>query len=558
MKTGIMLMTALLLVSAGALVAEVNEGAVLAEWDGGSITAGEFIHWWERLSPEAKPDLSTMEAKQEFLDNMINAEIMLEEAQAMGVPEHPNVKDWVASRRVNALRERLYQDATKGRLHVDEAEVRKIYEKRLTQITASHIIVPSYKKALAILDSLAAGVPFEDLAKRYSTCASGANGGYLGPVRWSDFTDRWSEQAFALKPGEVSQPFEVEDGYAIVKVHDRTLLEPENAEAEKQSIRSTLMQRSNFAEREAFLDSLKLAYRADVDIQGVVMLCTRFAQALMDKGITSQVVSEDIMPELSEREKRLPVATFRGGSFNAEKVVSLILAQPFVVRPKLDDPDDMFSFITRQMNDTLLVREAEVRGIDKLPDIAGELEKITQNRILTRFYRVKVQDLEIPEDTLRAFYDAHRESYVSSPGHVASKIVLPTREEADSVLNLIENGASFEDLARELSTDPFTAPEGGDMGFYTPGRDAEFDQFFNQLEVGQKGVFRSVEGHVVLWLRERHTQRPLSYEEAKPAVIQDVSRRYKARYLNDWLTQKRREVNVRVYEDALAAVTVGP
>jgi parvulin-like peptidyl-prolyl isomerase len=556
MKTAITFLAALLVFAGWTSAAEPDQEAVLAEWEGGNITVGEYAHWWERLTPDARPDLSTMEAKADFLNNMINAKIMLAEAEVMGVPEHPNVKDWVHSRRVSALRERLYQEATKGRLEVDEAEVTKIYEKRLTQITASHLITPTYDKALAMLDSLAAGIPFEDLARTHSTCASGARGGALGPVRWEDFTDRWSTRAFALEPGEVSQPFEVEGGYAIVKVHDKTLLEPQNPEAEKQGIRATLLKRDNFDEREAFLDSLKFAYEVDIDIETVVSLCARYVQAMTDRGITSEVVAEDIVPPLTESEKQAPVVTFRGGSFSTVDVVDIILAQPYVVRPRLDDPDEMFNFISRQLNDTLLVREADKREIGKIPEIADNLEKITQNRILTRFYRVKVQDVEIPEDTLRTFYDTNKDSYVSTPGHLASKIVLTSREAADSVLQMIENGASFEEIAKERSIDPFTAPEGGDMGFYPPGKDAEFDGFFDQLEVGEKGIFRSVEGHVVLWLRERHGKRQLSYEEAKPAVVRDVSRRFKAYYLNDWLEEKRGDLGVTVYEDALAGVTL--
>lgn len=556
MKAMIVFACGLLLLSAWTWAGEVNEGTLLAEWDGGSITVGEYTQWWERLSPEAKPDLSTMEAKAEFLNNMINAKIMLDEAEAMGVPEHPNVTEWAHSRRVNAIRERLYQDAVKGRLDLDEAEVRRIYEKRLTQINASHIVVPTYEKGLAILDSLEAGVPFEDLARRHSTCSSGARGGSLGPVRWGDFTDRWSSRAFELEPGEVSEPFEVEDGFAIVKVHDKTLLEPENAEAEKQGIRAMLLKQDNFAEREAFLDSLKIAYDLNIDIQAVVGLCARYAEAMMAEGITSEVVAQDIVPPLTEREKSTPVATFRGASFDTEDLVEMILSQPYVVRPQLDDPDEVFNFLGRQLNDSLLVREAEKRGIDEIPEIANELEKVTQNRILTRFYRLKVQDVEIPEDTLRAFYEAHKESYVSTPGHTASKIVLESKEAADSILGLVQEGASFEEIARERSIDPFTAPQGGDMGFYPPGKDEEFDAFFDQLEPGEMGVFRSVEGHVVLWLRERYEGRQLSFEEARQAVERDVSRRFKPRYMSDWVRQKREDLNVQVYEDALANVVI--
>jgi peptidyl-prolyl cis-trans isomerase C len=527
---------------------------VLAEWDGGAVTAADYVHWWQRLDPANRPDMTRPENRVAFLENIINAKLLLDEAHARGEDMNPNVTDWVASRRSAAITERLYQDATKGRLKVDEAEVRKIYEKRLAQINASHIIVPTLEMALAMEDSLKAGVPFEDLARRYSTCPSGANGGNLGVVRWGDFTERWSAQAFALEPGEVSDPFPVEGGYAIVEVSEKTMLEPQNPEGEKQGIRASLMKQDNFAEREAFLDSLRIAYDVDISMDAVVDICARYATEIMNHGITSQVVSEDIDLPLTPMEERLPVGGFRDRTFTYREVVNMILSQPFVVRPTLDDPDAIFQFVNRQLNDSLLVREAEKRGIDKIPEVADQLEKATQNRIVTRLYRVLVADAPVPEDSARAFYMDHRDSYVSNPGHVASKIVVNSNEEADSILALIENGASFEELARERSTDPFTAPQGGDMGFYAIGRDEEFDKFFAQMEVGDVRVFRSVEGHVVVWLRERDESKPLTYEEAHDVVMSDVARKLRGNYIDRWLEKRRSERNVKVYEDRLAQV----
>jgi peptidyl-prolyl cis-trans isomerase C len=304
--------------------AGVGGETVLAEWDGGNVTVAMYTHWWQRLDPASRPDMTTPEAKLEFLDNVINANLLLEEAEARGEDRNPNVTDWAYSRRANALRERLYQDATKGRLRVDEAEVRQIYEKRLAQIDASHIIVPTLQKAQAMMDSLRAGVPFEDLARRYSTCSSGARGGSLGAVRWGDFTDRWSARAFALEPGEISEPFQVDDGYAIVMVHDKTMLEPQNPEAEKQGIRGSLLKKSDFAEREAFLDSLRIAYDVDISMDAVVDLCARFAREIMSRGITSEVIAEDIDLPLTEREENLPVAGFTGRTFTYRDVVNMI------------------------------------------------------------------------------------------------------------------------------------------------------------------------------------------------------------------------------------------
>jgi parvulin-like peptidyl-prolyl isomerase len=546
----------LLVLPSAALAADIDSSTIVAEWDGGKITVADYVGWWNRMSDEEKPDLIELDAKVELLESIVNAKIMLQEAKAAGEDKHPNVVEWLTNRRSNILRERLYQQATEGRLTVDEDEVQKLYERRLTQISASHIIVPTHGQARAIADSLAVGVPFEHLAHNYSTCPSGARGGSLGVVRWGDFSERWSAEAFSLEPSEVSQPFPVESGYAIVKVDHKTLLEPEDPEAEKGGIRAGLLKQKNFAERAVFLDSLKAAYGVDIDMGAVVDLCARFAQVLVDRGITSEVVAQDIVPALTDAEKEMSVVTFEGGSFSYGDVVGMILAQPYLVRPKLDEPDEIYTFVNRQLSDTLTIREAEKRGIDELPEVAGMLDKIAQNRVIMRFYRVIVADTEVPEDSLRAFYNAHRDAYVTTPAHWAFKIVVETRAEADSILEAIRGGESFEEIARQHSIDRFTAPAGGDMGVYPVGKDVEFDAFFEEMEEGEMKIFRSVEGHVVLWLRDRQEVQPLSFERAKPAVRKDIARRFKDARLKDWLTDKREELGLKTYMTPLEGLAL--
>jgi peptidyl-prolyl cis-trans isomerase C len=557
MKTALVLSILFLLVSVGVFAQGPDPDAVLAQWDGGKITVADYIHWWERLSPNNRPELTTPEQRAEFLDNIINANVMLQVARAEGVDKDPNVTSFMHTRRSNALKERLFEEAVKGRIKVDEAEVKKFADRRLTQITASHIIVPTYQQARKMMDSLAAGVPFEDLATRYSTCPSAANGGMLGAVRWGDFSDRWSAEAFQLEPGQYSQPFEVDNGYAIIMVHDKTMLDPENREDEEAVARGTLARDAEFEERAAFVDSLRLAYNLFVDIDAVVDLCARYAQEMVASGITSKVISDDIVPPLTEREKELPMAGFRGRSFTYGNIVDMILAQPYVVRPVLDDPDEVLGFINRQLNDSLLVAEAEHRGIDKRPDVADDLEKAEQNRTISRFYRQMTLEAEVPDDTLRAFYEAHLDAYRAVPGNLGSKIVVNTREEADSILKELQEGASFADLAREHSIDVFTAPDGGEMGFYPTGKDPEFDGFFAQMQVGDMKIFRSMEGHVVLWLRARQEATdPLPYDQARSMVQRDVALRYGQVHFERWIAAKRKELNVTVNEALLPTINL--
>jgi parvulin-like peptidyl-prolyl isomerase len=557
MKTAIAIVILGSLLSLPVVAGDVDPQSMLAEWDGGGVSVEQYVTWWERMNPRERPVLDSREARIEFLNNVINAQLMLEEAHRLELDKSPNVVDWVAIRRNNMLREYVFTRAAEGRVLVDEDEVEGFFARRVEQITASHIVVPTLEKARSIVDSLEAGVPFEDLATDYSTCASGSNKGYLGPVRWGDFSDRWNAVAFDLEPGEVSNPFEVSDGFCIVKVHSKNVAQLADPEAEKAAIRSRLLKDATFEEQASYLDSLNTGYNVEVDLNAVIDLCARYGEALEALGLTAEIVDIDIELPLTETDKKIPVVTFDGGVFDYEDVGNIINGQPYVVRPNLDDPDQMIPFLTRQINDSLVIREAYKLGYDKQPEIAGELEKLTQKRTLMRFYNYLNATTEIPADTVRLFYESRAEEFKTQPGHTGSKLVTRTRPEADSLLTLIKQGASFEELARENSIDPFTAPEGGDMGFMVKGKDPEFDGFFATMEEGDIDIFRSVEGHVILWLRKRQVERVPSFEEAYEAAEQSLAPVYKARTVKEWVKKRRDEANLKVNEELLLEVDPG-
>ncbi len=534
--------------------AAVDPDATLAEWEGGSITVSDYVRWWQRIDPKDRPQLSTLEEKRRFLENMIDANLMLAEAESLGVQKFRNVYEWIARKKVILLTNALNALATRGRVHVDSLEVEEFYRRRLTQITARHIIVPTYERAKAILDSIKAGVPFEELAVRYSTDAAAPNGGYVGAVRWGDFTDRWCEHAFALEPGEVCEPFMVEGGYAIIKVESKTLLELEDPDRERRLIHDRLYRERYFNELAAFRDSLKLAYHVDFDESRVIDLAARFAEKMKEMGLTSAVIDVDVIPDLTEAERNTPIVKFDGGAFTYGDVISMILAQPYVVRPRMDNPDELIPFISRNLNDTLTVMEAIKRGLDRSPEVRIPIEKIRQKRMIQAFYRYLTHEVDVPDDTLLTYFQAHREDYRLEPGHVASKIVVGTREAADSVMMRLEAGEAFEDIARERSRDPFTAPKGGDMGFLPIGKDIEFDGFFEEMKVGEKQIFRSVEGYVVLWLREKRESRLPAFEEVKERIRKDLLPSFKDRFLSDWLARRRQKVGIKIDEDLLSRV----
>ena len=86
-----------------------------------------------------------------------------------------------------------------------------------TKIRASHILVEKQSQAIKVQEELKAGASFSELARKYSTCPSGKRGGDLGQFGRGQMVKEFEVVAFALKPGQVSEPVKTKFGYHIIK-----------------------------------------------------------------------------------------------------------------------------------------------------------------------------------------------------------------------------------------------------------------------------------------------------------------------------------------------------
>ena len=73
-----------------------------------------------------------------------------------------------------------------------------------------------------VSERLAAGEPFEDLAREYSDDASGASGGNLGSFRRGVMVPEFEDAVFAMKEGDVSGIIPTRFGFHVVEVLEAT------------------------------------------------------------------------------------------------------------------------------------------------------------------------------------------------------------------------------------------------------------------------------------------------------------------------------------------------
>ncbi len=87
----------------------------------------------------------------------------------------------------------------------------------MSQITAQHILVDHEYEITDLLKKLEEGKSFEELAKDYSNCPSGKEGGSLGSFGKGMMVKPFEQAAFALKVGEVSGVVKTQFGFHLIK-----------------------------------------------------------------------------------------------------------------------------------------------------------------------------------------------------------------------------------------------------------------------------------------------------------------------------------------------------
>jgi len=123
----------------------------------------------------------------------------------------------------------------------------------------------------------------------------------------------------------------------------------------------------------------------------------------------------------------------------------------------------------------------------------------------------------VDDAKLKAFYDDAIKGLPKEEEARARHILVPTEDEAKAVAARLKAGGDFAALAKELSKDPGSGKEGGDLGFFTKDRMVkEFSDAAFALKPGEVSApVKSQFGWHVIRLDEKREKAPPALADVK-------------------------------------------
>lgn len=154
---------------------------------------------------------------------------------------------------------------------------------------------------------------------------------------------------------------------------------------------------------------------------------------------------------------------------------------------------------------------------------AGEdgarIELVNTSSITELLFKKFIDGKEPTEEELKAEYDARIAELPAIEFH-ARHILVDDEAKAKELITQIDNGASFETLAKENSKDG-SATEGGDLGWFMASQMVKpFADALQQLEVGKYTAtpVKSNFGWHVIKLEATRASTPPPYDSVKPQL----------------------------------------
>ncbi|HEX2167266.1 MAG TPA: peptidylprolyl isomerase [Longimicrobiales bacterium] len=249
---------------------------------------------------------------------------------------------------------------------ITDEELRQLFEQHQpnAEVSARHILfqVPPdaspavrdsvMQRARRVLAEARAGADFAQLAAQYSeepnAAERGGDLGYFGP---DEMVQPFSEAAFALNAGEISDLVETPFGIHIIKVEDKRLPE---FEPMKEEFRQQMIQ-ARYAEKEdAYLTQLTEGRRLEVE-EGAVDV----ARDLARKPGT----------QLNNRQAERAMVTYTGGALTAGEYLALMQQRPPQDRGSVAgaSDDQLRDWLRLLARDEILIDEATRLGIAAPP-----------------------------------------------------------------------------------------------------------------------------------------------------------------------------------------------
>lgn len=210
--------------------------------------------------------------------------------------------------------------------------------------------------------------------------------------------------------------------------------------------------------------------------------------------------------------------------------------------------------LTREELEQALAQEGQTLNAYKYKIVKPQLLRLRVINVQVRS-RVSVSD-----DEVRALYQKNmralgvetkvraRHIFLQVPAEATPKDEARVKARAEELLARIRGGADFATLAREVSQDPVTRRDGGDLGTFARGTlPSNIEEVvFAMKKNDVRGPLRTDRGYHLVQLLEREESSARSFDEVKDELQNTLYAQKMEKATTAWLAEVRKKAHIDI------------
>jgi peptidyl-prolyl cis-trans isomerase C len=244
------------------------------------------------------------------------------------------------------------------------------------------------------------------------------------------------------------------------------------------------------------------------------------------------------------------VANINGTSISSDEFQKRMERLTREGQGNFDTPEGREELLDILISREVLNQEGKRLGLDKKKEVKERIEELTKevmiSEVVNQIANEKLTDVE-----MKKYYNKNKADFKEVH---ASHILVKTEEEAKEIKKKLDQGGDFAALAKEKSTDPGSAPRGGDLGFFTKDRmvkafsDAAFSLKVNEISNPVQTPF----GFHIIKVVE--TKEAKNFEELSPAQLQNI----RGSMINHEIDELKEKAKIKINKNRLMQISSVP
>lgn len=512
-----------------------NDEQVLVTVNNDSITTADLeqsIIQQHRVLDETQK--TTFEYRK-LLDKLVNDKLIQQEAMSMGIGEEPWLLDKLHQMlKINARRAYV-RNNFKPDLAITDDEVVSFFNTYYFRMKLRTISVQTKDEGIRVKEQLASGLSMDSLAREISLDTKKIKGGEHNFLHYADIENELRLVAENLKVGEISDPVPYRNAFVVIRLEDYR--DPDTLELPLMSIRIEKILKNQKQETawNAFLDSLASLSNISTDEQ--------IAAKIRDD--VQNVFSEEFLTDSKE-----PVLLIDDSHFVTEEDLRKEISHKAMVANTLP-PDSLFLIsINGVKMELVLDYEAEKAGYYEKPEIINAYNKSFDSSLVEVYLKETIlSQITFNREEFQEYYEENLDEFREPPDLQLAHLIVSTKDSADLIDQRLQEGASFEYLARQI--DPENNSE-SNPNRWQPLMEYpdEVSPALDSLAIGTySNIFQITEGWIIFYVKNKRAGAQKSFNDVEMQLREIMFQKKFNELLDETLTLLKDNSEIKYYTE---------